>query len=375
MKIQQDAFGDLIAMIDGIPFGAASWDDVVTALASALPGSFTAIQNANFAAAQLNSIYSSNIPEDFLLAYRDHFAAINPWERYWYNVPAGTVVSSEDVAPSSLFRNTEFYNDWLKPQSGIAAAGVKIAGDNGETIRMYLNYPMNMSPRYDMAAIRLMTQIRGSLNRTMHMLRSVRDATELAAGHAAFVARGNRAAFIVHQGCVLDDANDAAEALFRAGEAVRVQGRQVKLQDAQAQTQFSEAVARLCSGQAHEISCLPLENSQGRWLVSVAAIGTGAAYEFSGLLPLRRKVFVTIISLSPQHEASASYATTSRLFGFSRAEHAMCEHLLRGATLTEAAEALGIAKETARSRLKSTFAKAGVTRQADLLLLLVKLAQ
>ena len=84
-----------------------------------------------------------------------------------------------------------------------------------------------------------------------------------------------------------------------------------------------------------------------------------------------------------KHEISGSDAeprehilkTAARLFGFSRAEHAMCEHLMRGATLAEAADALQIAKETARSRLKSIFAKAGVARQADLLLLLAKLAQ
>jgi DNA-binding CsgD family transcriptional regulator len=48
---------------------------------------------------------------------------------------------------------------------------------------------------------------------------------------------------------------------------------------------------------------------------------------------------------------------------------------MRGDTLAEAAEALGIAKETARSRLKSIFARTGVARQADLILLLSRIVQ
>lgn len=376
LQLHADMVNDLAAMVDGVPFGASSWSDVVGTLALALPGSFTAIQNANFALSQLNSIHSCNIPAEFLRSYHDHFAALNPWERYWFKVPPGRVAVSEEVAPSSLFKNTEFYNDWLMPQNDVAAAtGLKVAADDGETIRILAHYPLDKSPAYDIAAGRLMERLRGNLSRTIQLLRSMREATESATGRAALVARGNRAAFIVGAGCRLVEANDAAEALFRTDTPIKVTGAQIRLQQSSAHAQFSEAVSRLCRGQPTDVSCLPLHTAQGRWVVSLAAIGTGACNQFSGLLPLRRKVFATIAPLTSEQDAIADYATTHRLFGFSRAEHVMCERLLRGATLGEAADALGVAKETARSRLKSIFAKTDVARQADLLLLLSKVAQ
>lgn len=363
-------------MIDGVPFGAASWDEIVTGLGAILPGSFTAIQNGNFATSQLNSFHSCNIEPYFMQAYADYFFERNPWERYWSQVPAGMVAISEEVAPSSLFKNTEFYNDWLMPQNNVAAAaGLKIAADQGETIRMLFHYPLNKAAEYDVIATSLMGRLKGSLNRTIQLLRSVRDATEFEMRKAALVARGSTAAFIVDGACFLVDANEAAEALFRTGMAVKVIGRQLKLQDAAAQSTFAEAVTRLCRGQSIELSSLPLNTQDGRWLVTIAAIGTGASYALSGLMPLRRRVFVTITPLSAKGHSRMSHATTSSLFGLSRAEHEMCELLLRGDTLSEASDVLRIAKETARSRLKSIFAKTGVARQVDLVLLLSKLDQ
>lgn len=376
LNLHSDVINDLEAMVDGIPFGASSWGDVVTAIGAALPGSFVAIQNANFRTSQLNSFHSCNIAQEFLDSYRDHFAALNPWEGYWFKVPAGKVAVSEEVAPASLFRNTEFYNDWLIPQNNLAAAaGLKMAAEDGETIRLLMHYPLKQSPAYDIAAVQLMERLRGSLNRAMFLLRSMREAAEVAACQAALVARGSRAAFIVGAGCVLEDANHAAETLFRSGAAVKVTGTQIRLQQPSAQVQFADAVMRLCRGQAIDLACLPLETGDGRWLVSLAAIGSGASGTLSGLLPFRRKVFVSMAPLSAQQDATADHVTLRRLFGLSRAESVMCQHLLRGDTLAEASEALGIAKETARSRLKSIFARTGVARQADLILLLSRIVQ
>lgn len=374
LDLHEDVINDLEAMVDGIPFGTSSWSDVVNTIGAALPGSFVAIQNVNFRTSELNSFHSCNIEQQFLDAYRNHFAALNPWEGYWFKAPAGKVAVSEQVAPSSMFRNTEFYNDWLMPQNNVAAAaGMKMASEQGETIRLLMHYPLTQSLDYDCAAVRLMERLRGSLGRSMFLLRSMREAAEVAACQAALVARGGRAAFIVGAGGALEDANHAAESLFRSGIAVKVTKGQVRLQQTSTQTQFAEAVLRLCRGQATDLSSLPLITPEGRWLVSLAAIGSGASGTFSGLLPFRRKVFVTVTALTPQLDTTAESATMHRLFGLSPAEQVMCQHLMRGDTLAMASEFLGITKETARTRLKSIFSKTGVARQADLVLLLSKI--
>jgi DNA-binding CsgD family transcriptional regulator len=375
LVVPENLIRDMEAMIDGIAFDSATWSEVVGALAQALPGSFTAIQNANFALSQLNSFHSCNIEEKFTLAYRDHFAGLNPWEPFWHRAPAGFVAASEDIQPSRIFRHTEFYNDWLIPQNNVeAAAGLKIAADDGETIRLLAHYPLDPSGGYDHAATALMRRLRGGLSRTMQHLRSLRTAAERAAGHAALVARGTRPSMVLGVDCVVEDANAAAETLFGQGEVVRVVQRRLALPGAAAQTMLARTVRALCRGEPVETAQIPFNTPKGRWIASLATIGSGAAFHsFSGLLPFRRKVFVSLTSLGQEQPTSPNRSMTARLFGLSPAEHTLCECLLDGTTLYDAADRLGVARETARSRLKAIFAKTGVSRQIDLIMLLTRL--
>ena len=61
------------------------------------------------------------------------------------------------------------------------------------------------------------------------------------------------------------------------------------------------------------------------------------------------------------------------LFGLTRAEIALTEKLANGQTLTEAAEAARISRETARTHLKSILRKTGTRRQSELTALLAGL--
>jgi DNA-binding CsgD family transcriptional regulator len=61
-------------------------------------------------------------------------------------------------------------------------------------------------------------------------------------------------------------------------------------------------------------------------------------------------------------------------FGLTPAEVKLCKELESGASLFEAADALGIVRETARHRLKSIFAKTDTHRQSELMLLLSRLS-
>lgn len=62
-------------------------------------------------------------------------------------------------------------------------------------------------------------------------------------------------------------------------------------------------------------------------------------------------------------------------FGLTAAEARLAALLADGGTLDEAAATLGIARETARTRLKAVFAKTGTSRQQGLVALLARLAR
>ncbi len=74
-------------------------------------------------------------------------------------------------------------------------------------------------------------------------------------------------------------------------------------------------------------------------------------------------VFVTI----PEEPQEAPAELLRRLFGLTLAEARLCERLVLGRTVEEAAKELGIVTDTARVHLKRIFEKTGVGRQAELI--------
>jgi DNA-binding CsgD family transcriptional regulator len=69
---------------------------------------------------------------------------------------------------------------------------------------------------------------------------------------------------------------------------------------------------------------------------------------------------------------SASQQTLEALFGLTPAEARLAIRLSRGASLAAVADSHNISQHTARAQLKSVFAKTGVSRQAELVRLVLK---
>jgi DNA-binding CsgD family transcriptional regulator len=80
-------------------------------------------------------------------------------------------------------------------------------------------------------------------------------------------------------------------------------------------------------------------------------------------------VFVTPVSaVSP-----ADFGTVVRIFSLTPAEARLLQYLVSGASLTEAASALGVTEATARTHRNHIFTKTGVSRRTDLLALVGRL--
>jgi DNA-binding CsgD family transcriptional regulator len=80
-------------------------------------------------------------------------------------------------------------------------------------------------------------------------------------------------------------------------------------------------------------------------------------------------VFVT----DPEQRMATSAEILQLLFELTRAESRLAIALLDGKSLHEAAELIGVARETVRSQIKSIFQKTGTQRQGELIRLLSQL--
>ena len=71
--------------------------------------------------------------------------------------------------------------------------------------------------------------------------------------------------------------------------------------------------------------------------------------------------------------AAIDVGTVARIYGLTPAEARLLQQLIAGASLTEAAAALGISEATARTHRNHIFTKTGVSRRTDLLVLISRL--
>lgn len=79
------------------------------------------------------------------------------------------------------------------------------------------------------------------------------------------------------------------------------------------------------------------------------------------------------VFVAPSAASPADIGTVARIFSLTPAEARLLQHLISGASLTEAASALGVTEATARTHRNHIFAKTGVSRRTDLLALVGRL--
>jgi len=80
-----------------------------------------------------------------------------------------------------------------------------------------------------------------------------------------------------------------------------------------------------------------------------------------------------VILIDPDARSRTPEMTLRSAFRLTEAEARVATQLALGNSLESVADQFGIAKETARSQLKSIFAKTGVHRQAELVVVPAKL--
>lgn len=151
------------------------------------------------------------------------------------------------------------------------------------------------------------------------------------------------------------------EDLLDAGEPLLVSrsGRVTAARPAAA-----EDLRRLLAGAvAGTVGAVALDGSDGERRYSLLAVAL-AAHEEAG----------TPIALFLQEvgrPTRLSGSVLAAVYGLTRAEGRLAEALANGLSTSEAADAFGISPLTARTQLKSIFAKTGTSRQADLVRLML----
>jgi DNA-binding CsgD family transcriptional regulator len=196
-----------------------------------------------------------------------------------------------------------------------------------------------------------------------------------AVGQAVLAGMTNALGLVSQPALALDrsgfvlDINTAAEHVL--DDDVRVSNRRLLLCDKRAKSELDELIDRLRNTpDTVALTCAPIvvERPNRRPLVlRVLAVDGAARTPFLGA-----RALLLLTDLEVRRPPPA--AVMGQAFGLSPAETRRASLIASGLPPERAAEELGIAVETARTQLKSVFAKTDTHRQSELVALLARLS-
>jgi DNA-binding CsgD family transcriptional regulator len=323
--------------------------------------------------------HSANAYEDFgydpawRKPYEQHYAARNVWmQRASEWLRPGIVMGSQQTTTDAELLTTEFYNDFLRPQDYFYSYGGIIAQE--ATLTSYLTAMRSKSAGpFQEREFVLLRQLLPHLQ-TAVRLRQRTAVLEMQIGDLKrTMDRLQQAVFLLDgRGYVLT-MNLEAEEILRAGDSLVLDDdglRTLRAEETRRLRALIAATARTTEGSgSHPGAAMSISRSHGRTplqaLVSPSSPSTGNAKGRSTATLFVRK-------LEPAKMPDS--AVLEQIFSFTPAEVRLATALIAGKTLKQFAAETAVSLNTARTHLKRIFTKAGVSRQAELVLLLTATA-
>lgn len=364
------AVAELSDCLRDAAWGRTDWVDICRRLEELLPGSAPAIMNYDLPRGLINASFVEGIDEESVETYRTHYAALNPWLDYWAASPSGEVRISERDSPSSAFRKSEFYNDWLAPQGNMTAAvGLRLDVDAHNIIHVAWHYSESSAADYDEPAAAILDNVKGTFADAVRAAALLRDGVEHRLRFGAVIDRIDGAALLVERDRRIREVNAEAIAGLQAGDVFSGAGGMLHLRDAGAQRWLEENISRLIGGLPVTAASTVIRNEERILRVSLTAAPDHVERGFPALVHPRPVVLV-VVRLLAGGEARIDDTSLRFAFGLSTAEVRLCEVLANGHSLADAAEMLGISEGTVRQRVKVVFQKTGTHRQGELIAML-----
>ncbi|WP_319799190.1 helix-turn-helix transcriptional regulator [Nitrobacter sp.] len=274
------------------------------------------------------------------------------------------VVTEFDFTSLEEIKRNAYYQEFLAPVGLRWFAGVKIAA--GEDLwSLSIQRTIQDGP-FSPSEVTEFSELSTRLSGAAALARAL-DFARIDAALAAFEISGLAVALIDRMGEVFR-INEAADRLI--GTDLRIERRRL--------ASFDPAATAALDRSLHDL----LWRSSSMALSPPVRLPRRAATRPILAYPLRLpavtadalaqcRALLVLVDLNTQ--PAPSEQTLRICFGLSPAEARLALGLAAGQSLNEVAEALGIARETARSQLKAVFSKTNCSRQTELISILTRL--
>lgn len=300
-------------------------------------------------------------------AYREQFFSLDPF----VNLPLDTVISLSDVLSDKDLMASDYYRHYLKPIDVFRILGVDTAETGGMLARLRISR-RDSEPAFRKRERTLLESLTPHLKRAIEIYAKLNRAASERDVYAGAVSQLAMASIILdEQGKILStnaaggELLDESQALSVREEHLVVEGRDINKELQQLLDTIIKAQQR---GETAIVKALRIPRTGERSDLGLVIKPVPAPQGHEGQSSPAAAIFIS----DPDLPASTSGQILCELFQLTPAESVLATALARGLSLAEASAAQQISQHTARAQLKSIFAKTGVSRQAELVRLVLK---
>jgi DNA-binding CsgD family transcriptional regulator len=322
------------------------------------------------------SVILSRCDPNLLVAYDDHYAAINPLN----NVPdpsaflrdwRATIVTDEDRLPKDEFVRTEYYNDFVLPNESHSTMMIRL-GRYGSTPQVLnINRPRKRGA-FDAGDLEIAARYHPHFIRAFELGRKLAAERTVDDDLAPLFSGSLHGLIVVTADATVLHANPAAESMLGDGSGLRVRGGRLTSDRADVRRALTFMIATAASAEDHERSgssmALAVAGARPPLSITVTPLpGPGH--------PVFRNARRAMVCLTdPARAIPVPEARLRELFGLTGVEARVALALVDGGDLPTAAARLGIAVNTAAVHLARIYDKTGVNRQVALTNLVLRCA-
>jgi DNA-binding CsgD family transcriptional regulator len=273
--------------------------------------------------------------------------------------------------PDAELMSSDYYRHYLEPVGLFHILAVDTGEADGLLARLRISRGRD-EPAFSKADKALLETL------TPHLHQATRICTQLnrmASERDIYAGAVDRLSvatiFLDDKGHVLDT-NAMASALLKDSDGLSLREGQLHITGRNTNAQLKDALASVISaqhdGEASVVRALRVPRTDGRAALGLVIKPVPGSEWGEGQAGPCAAVFIS----DPEQRDSASQQILGELFGLTPAEANVAILLARGLSLNEVSEAQNISPHTARAQLKSIFAKTGVSRQAELVRMVLK---
>ncbi|WP_101757420.1 helix-turn-helix transcriptional regulator [Oceanicoccus sp. KOV_DT_Chl] len=307
-------------------------------------------------------------PEDWQAsAYKEQFFALDPF----VNLPIGEVVTLAEMVAQDQLETSEYYIQYLQPAGVYHIIGADTREPEGlvaclRVCRGKQEQAFNSEHKQLIAMIMPHLKRAIQFHARINRIESERDlyahaVDKLAVGTIILDEQGKILSTNPLAGQLLAE----KDGLFQKQQQLHISNT---LQATELHTTVTNILAQRDSAKPAMAEAMRVQRPSGKADLGLVIRPVPSSQWSEGQASPTVAIFIS----DPEQQSETSQQVITRLFGFTPAEAALALLLAKGRSLAEASEQQHVSQHTARAQLKSIFSKTGVSRQAELVRLLVK---